>query len=420
MNTKHSVVPILAEGPDGTDAEPTTFDEFIGQDRIKTLLRLAIAAAKESEEWLGHILLVGPPGFGKATLAKLIGKAIGENVKRTNGMAIGSRGDLLGLLTNLEEREVFLVEDIHALDRPTAEFLSPPMKDYKMEIVIDAGPNARSVPLNLPCFTLIATTTRKERIPASLLASFRIVADMDAYSNRDLANIARQVARVMGLEVDEEVPEKVAMSARVSPSEVLNRLRHLRDYAYVKAHSRRITTEMAVEALKMVAPAHGVDESPKERHPKTGYNPNTAFIMMWMDKSHADLDDVSNALKEVCAEFGITAVRADDVEHQDRITDLVLNHIRDSEFLVADLSGERPNVYYEIGYAHALGKRPILYRKEGTKLHFDLSVHNVPDYRNITHLKDLLRKRLEFITGRRLKAALRNRGRTPDKGKPKG
>lgn len=127
---------------------------------------------------------------------------------------------------------------------------------------------------------------------------------------------------------------------------------------------------------------------------------NTAFVLMAMDPAKPELEDVYNTIKAVCKEFGIAAYRADEIQHQDRITDLILEEIRACEHLIADLTYERPNVYYEVGYAHAINKRPILYRRLGTPLHFDLSIHNVPQYKNTTELRDLLIKRLEAILGR--------------------
>ena len=127
---------------------------------------------------------------------------------------------------------------------------------------------------------------------------------------------------------------------------------------------------------------------------------NSAFILMNMDPLDDALTDVCNAIKLECSLFSISAIRIDDIEHQDRITDRILAQIASSELIIADLSGERPNVYYEVGYSHALGKRPILYRRKGTRLHFDLAVHNVPEYRNTTELRALLHKRLEAILGR--------------------
>lgn len=127
---------------------------------------------------------------------------------------------------------------------------------------------------------------------------------------------------------------------------------------------------------------------------------NVVFIIMAMDPNKPELDDILNTIKEVCTVFDLKAFRADEIEHQERITDIVLQQIKECEFVIADLSFERPNVYYEIGYAHAIEKRPILYRKQGTPLHFDLSIHNVPEYKNITDLKKQLTKRFEAILGR--------------------
>jgi hypothetical protein len=155
----------------------------------------------------------------------------------------------------------------------------------------------------------------------------------------------------------------------------------------------------ALQIIRTVPPSE-VSNSLTSHPPTASYAPNTAFIMMSMDPNNPELEDVLTIVKRVFEKFDVMAIRADEIEHQDSITQVVLDEIKRAEFLFADLTYERPNVYYEVGYAHALGKRPILYRKTGTRLHFDLSVHNVPEYENMTRLESLLKKRLATVTGR--------------------
>jgi hypothetical protein len=210
------------------------------------------------------------------------------------------------------------------------------------------------------------------------------------------------------------VRARIITISRINPSPPLGQYPHPELYGHAGSAPIKSKIRMISRIVPMTSPFSNyvrqreafwtLEPSPlegSEGRAKTTYVPNTAFIMMWMDTTQPELDDACDAIKEVCAKFGIKAVRADDIEHQGRITDVVLKHIRGSEFSIADMTGERPNVYYEVGYAHACGKHPILYCKNGTSLHFDLSVHNCPGYRDVTDLKTRLTRRLEVLLGRR-------------------
>ncbi len=238
---------------------PSLFSEFTGQPKVKERLEIAVAAAKKRNEALDHILLSGPPGFGKTTLANIVAKAMGANLKSTSGTTIEKAGDLLGLLTNLEEGDVLFIDEIHLLPKFVAEYLCPALADFKLDIILDQGPNARSVRLNLPRFTLIGTTTKSERVIQKLLSCFPIVERLGDYSIEDLATIAAKFAQLLNLEIDDEAAERIARSADGTPLGVLNRFRWVRDYSQVK-HDGRITFAVADEALQMFTVTENVSE----------------------------------------------------------------------------------------------------------------------------------------------------------------
>jgi Holliday junction DNA helicase RuvB len=239
---------------------PKLFSEFIGQERVKRRLEIAVGAARQRREALGHVLLIGEPRSGKTTLAYILAKAMGVNIKCTSGPAIENASHLAGLLTNLEEGDVLFIDEIHRLQKTIEEYLYPAMEDFKLDIIVEQGLNARSVRLNLPRFTLVGTTTRKERLSSNLLSRFPIVESMDAYSTGELVAIASRFASLLKLEIDDSATERIARSADGTPLDVLNRLRHVRDYSQVKGSTNRITAEFAAEALSLLASSEEATE----------------------------------------------------------------------------------------------------------------------------------------------------------------
>src|SRR5881409_787550 len=181
---------------------PSLFSEFTGQTKVKERLEITVAAAKQRREAIDHLLLSGPPGLGKTTLAHILAKAMGANLKSTSGPTIEKAGDLAGLLTNLEEGDVLFIDEIHRLQKTIEEYLYPAMEDFKLDIIIDQGPNARSVRLNLPRFTLIGATTRSGLLTAPLLTRFPIRERLDYYQCDDLHQIVIRSARLLTIETD--------------------------------------------------------------------------------------------------------------------------------------------------------------------------------------------------------------------------
>jgi Holliday junction DNA helicase RuvB len=242
---------------------PSLFSEFTGQAKVKERLEIAVQAAQQRGEALDHILLNGPAGLGKTTLAHIIAKAMGANLKSTSGPTIEKAGDLAGLLTNLETGDVLFIDEIHRLQKTIEEYLYPAMEDFKLDIIIDQGPNARSVRLNLPRFTLIGATTRSGLLTAPLLTRFPVRERVDYYQADQLQQIVRRSSRLLNIEIEPSGAMEIARRSRGTPRIANNLLRRVRDYAQVRGDGR-ITTGIADQALVMLEiDENGLDERDK-------------------------------------------------------------------------------------------------------------------------------------------------------------
>jgi Holliday junction DNA helicase RuvB len=242
---------------------PSRFADFVGQQKVRARLELFVEAAKGRGDVLDHVLLSGPPGLGKTTLAHILAEAMGANLKATSGPVIDKPGDLAGLLTSMERGDVIFIDEIHRMQKAVEEYLYSAMEDFVLDIMIDQGPHARSVRLNLPKFTLIGATTRSGLLTAPLRSRFGLSARLDYYDAQELQSIITRSARILNVDVDAAGAREIAGRARGTPRIANSLLRWVRDYAQVKA-GNKITADVADRALAMLEiDEHGLDEMDK-------------------------------------------------------------------------------------------------------------------------------------------------------------
>jgi Holliday junction DNA helicase RuvB len=239
---------------------PRTLDDYIGQDRVRENLHVSITAARQRGEALDHVLLYGPPGLGKTTLAYIIANELGVAVRSTAGPVIERPGDLAAMLTNLQEREVLFIDEVHRMSPAIEEILYPAMEDYELDIVIGQGPSARSVKVPVQRFTLVGATTRTGLLTSPLRSRFGIVHRLDFYTEENIGEIVRRSARILGVTVDPDAAAEIARRSRGTPRVANRLLRRVRDYAQVRADGK-VSLDVAHRALQLLeVDEHGFDE----------------------------------------------------------------------------------------------------------------------------------------------------------------
>jgi holliday junction DNA helicase RuvB len=245
--------PVLVPEEEELDGSlrPTSLDEFVGQERVKEQLAIALEAAKGRGEALDHVLLAGPPGLGKTSLAYIVREELGVGLRTIAGPAVERKGDMAAILTSLEERDVLFVDEIHRLNRAVEEILYPALEDFRLDIIVGQGPGARTLTLDLPPFTLVGATTRTGLLTTPLRDRFGMTYRLDYYGPDELARIVHRSARILGVEIEAQAAEEIACRARGTPRVANRILRRVRDVAEVR-HDGAVTLAVAREALDLL------------------------------------------------------------------------------------------------------------------------------------------------------------------------